>query len=72
MNPKFKIDDIVFYDNKFSFNPVEDVLSVGKIVGIHIKHGKSMFKNTIIENKIVYTISGSNLLKNEKEREKHD
>lgn len=59
---KFRIGDIVFYKNDFSYNPACDVMSVGRIEGIHIHRGKGLFADSNDVGKILYSISGVGLI----------
>ena len=63
--PKFKIGNTVRYKNEFSFNPASKVTSFGRIEGIHVHEGKGMFADSNDFGKIIYTVSGSNLMMNE-------
>ncbi len=69
--PKFKIDDIVCMEDSFSFNPAEKVLSIGKVMAIHIRRGREMGYNPIKRkspkrlNDILYSISGFSLMPEE-------
>lgn len=56
--PKFKIGDIVSFDNDFSFNPADKVKTIGKIIAIHVHQGKGLFAEQNVEGKILYKISG--------------
>jgi hypothetical protein len=66
ISPKYKIGDIVEYDDEFSFNPAYEVVSIGKVIGIHIHYGAGMFLGEDARGEIKYTISGSSLIQSEK------
>jgi len=67
MKPKFKIDDIVCMNDNFSFNPSDKVVSVGKVVSIHMHHGKGLFSDSNNIGLITYSISGFSLMPKEKD-----
>ena len=56
--PKFKIDDLVWMEDEFHFNPAYKVISIGKITAIHITRGKGMFVGEDKRGIIEYTILG--------------
>ena len=82
--PKFKLGDIVCFleddDNAFHFNPVNKVISIGKIETIHIYTGEELGYNPAKQskptpyhpsknNKIVYGIAGFDIMLDEKDIE---
>lgn len=63
MFPKFKVGDVVCFDDDFSFNREERALTIGKVVSISILSGKLMTRDGLSEIQsispyIVYSISG--------------
>ncbi len=74
--PKFKIGDTVWMKNEDSFNPANEVISVGRITAIHIYKGKSLFsrrmkngefKSVNYSGRVIYTISGFSDMPEEKD-----
>jgi hypothetical protein len=71
---KFKIGDTVGMLDTFHFNPMEDVMSVGKITAIHFYRGKEMFGRPqkdgsyvqkSLKGRIGYHVSGFSLIPDE-------
>ncbi len=64
--PKFKVGDVVCTKDDFHFNPVNKVVSIGRIEAIHIYKGTSLTRTKGCEppdfsGRITYTISGFSL-----------
>jgi len=65
--PKFKVGDVVWLKDEYSFNPENKVIRIGRIEGIHVYKGKSFFSRRTLKGtfeqedllgRITYTISG--------------
>ena len=73
--PKHKIGDIVEFDDDFAFNPSNEVVSIGKVIGIHIYFGESIvtykqldgsFKCRDYSKRINYTLSGCSAIREQR------
>ena len=73
--PKFKVDDLVWMKDNFHFNPCEDVISIGRVIAIHIKRGRELGFNPQERrtakrlNHITYSVSGFTLQPKENQLE---
>jgi hypothetical protein len=65
MKHKFKIGNIVKWENEFSFNLDQKVISVGVVLAVHIITETCLFLNSH-KGDISYTVSGIKLMLPEK------
>jgi hypothetical protein len=77
LKSKFKVGDIVAYSDDFSFNPANDVITVGRVEAIHFFRGHEIgyrpsrgeTKLNSIKGKISYSVSGLSIYADEAELE---
>ena len=75
LKSKFKVGEIVAYQDEFSFNPANAVITVGKIIAIHFYQGHELWyaphlgetEPKSLKGKITYTVSGLSIIPNEKD-----
>lgn len=78
LKSKFKVGEYVAYHDEFSFNPANDVTTVGQVKAIHFYNGTKIgyrpargeTKPRSLKGKITYTVSGLSIQPSENELEK--
>jgi hypothetical protein len=76
---KFKVGDLVRFNNDFAFNPCEKVITVGYVEAIHFYNGyaltyspaKGEKKPKSLKDLVKYQISGLSLIVEEKDLKRY-
>ena len=58
LESKFKIGDIVSFENSSSFNPAYNVTTIGTITAIHFYKGKGMLVSEDKRGQFCYDVNG--------------
>ena len=65
--PKFRIGDLVYFSNDFSYNKADGVVTIGRINVINIFTKSGIYTEASILGQITYHVSGSSLVLHEKD-----